>query len=454
VLPFENVGLQPELEYLSDGITEVLISSLSRKPGLKVMARSTVFHYKGRTEDAVIIGKQLGVSSVVTGRVLQRGNTIRIGVELIDVGDGWQLWGEQYRRSADEILFVEDEIPKEIVGHLQRELTSASSEATHRAQTANLEAFHLYLKGRHYWNKRTEEALHRAISLFSQAIESDPLYALAHAGLADCYVPLGYWTFLAPEDAFPKAKVAADRALQLDPTIADAHTVLGGVNMCFEWRWQQAETNLRQAIELNPNYLRAHQIYAEILTVIGEFDKATSEAKCAIELDPLAPAAYFAAGLAMYCARQYAQALTQCKKALDIDADFFPAHLLAGLGFEREGQFAHAIDSMEKAWKASGGSVLVQAVLSGTFAFAGKRDDARAVLRELDQYSSEKYVSPVPVALTLAALGEYEAAFARLDDAMRLRCPRAIWCKVDPRFDVLRSDPRYADLLHRIGLLQ
>ena len=454
ILPFENVGAQAELEYLSDGITEVLISSLSRKPGLKVMARSTVFHYKGRIGDAVSIGKQLGVSSVVTGRVLQRGNTIRIGVELVDVGDGWQLWGEQYRRSVDEILFVEDEIPKEIVGHLQQRLCSDGLESKPKAQTTSPEAFHLYLKGRHYWNKRTGEALRKAISYFNQAIETDPLYALAHAGLADCYVPLGYWTFLAPQDAFPRAKAAAAKALQIDGTIADAHTVLGGVNMCFEWQWQQSEADLKRAIELNSNYPRAHQIYAELLTVMGEFDRAAREAKCAIELDPLAPAAYFAAALAMYCARQYAQALTQYEKALDIDPDFFPAHLLAGLVFEREGRFANAIESLEKAWRSSGGSVLVRAVLSGTLAFAGRQDDARAVLRELEQYSAEKYVSPVPVAVTLAALGEYEAAFAHLEDGLRFRCPRAIWGKVDPRFDILRSDPRYADLLRRIGLPQ
>jgi serine/threonine protein kinase/tetratricopeptide (TPR) repeat protein len=452
VLPFENVEAQPELEYLSDGITEVLISSLSRKPGLKVIARSTVFHYKGRVGDAVNIGKQLGVSSVVTGRVLQRGNVIRIGVELVDVGDGWQLWGEQYRRSVDEILFVEDEIPKEIVAHLQRELSSDGPESNHKAQTTSLEAFHLYLKGRHYWNKRTGEALRRAISYFNQAIETDPAYALAHAGLADCYVPLGYWTFLAPQDAFPKAKAAAEKALQIDWTIAEAHTVLGGVNMCFEWRWEQGEADLKRAIELNPNYPRAHQMYAELLTVIGEFDKASSEAKFAIELDPLAPAAYFAAGLAKYCIRQYEQALGECKKALDIDPDFFPAHLMAGLVFEREGRFDEAIESLEKASRASGESVLVRAVLSGTFAFAGKEDDARAVLRELEQVPAESYLSPIPVAVTLGALGEFEAAFARLEDGVRLHCSRAIWCKVDPRFDVFRSDPRYADLLCRIGL--
>jgi serine/threonine protein kinase len=453
VLPFENVGAQPELEYLSDGITEVLISSLSRKPGLKVIARSTVFHYKGRIGDAVSIGKQLGVSSVVTGRVLQRGNVIRIGVELVDVGDGWQLWGEQYRRSVDEILFVEDEIPKEIVAHLQRELGSDGPETSHQAQTKSLEAFHLYLKGRHYWNKRTGEALRKAISYFNQAIETDPGYALAHAGLADCYLPLGYWGFLAPQDAFPKAKAAAAKALQIDRTIADAHAVLGGVNLGFEWRWQQSEADLKRAIELNSNYARAHQIYAELLTVLGDFDKATSEINYAIELDPLAPAAYFVAGWVMYSGRQYAQAHIQCAKALEIDPAFFPAHLLAGLVFEREGQFTRAVESLEEAWRWSG-SFLVRAVLAGTLAFAGKQDDARAMLRECEASRADQYVSPIPVAVALAALGEYEAAFACLQEGVRLRCSRAIWGKVDPRFDVLRSDSRYADLLRRIGLPQ
>jgi serine/threonine protein kinase/tetratricopeptide (TPR) repeat protein len=452
VLPFENVGAQPDLEYLSDGITEVIISSLSRKPGLKVMARSTVFHYKGRIGDAVSIGKQLGVSSVVTGRVLQRGNMIRVGVELVDVGDGWQLWGEQYRRSVDEILFVESEIPKEIAGHLQRELGHNSSESTQKLQTTSLEAFHLYLKGRHHWNKRTGEALRKAISYFNQALETDPSYALAHSGLADCYLPLGYWAFLSPQDAFPKAKAAAAKALQIDKTIADAYTVLGGVNMCFEWQWQQSEADLKRAIELNSNHPRAHQIYAELLTLEGDFDRAAGEARRAIELDPLAPAGYFAAGLAMYCARRYAQAHTECEKALEIDPDFFPAHFVSGLVFEGEGRFDDAIESLEKAWKASGENVLVRAVLSGTFAFAGRQDDARTVLRELERDQPEKYVSPIPVAVTLAALGEHEAAFARLEDGMRLRCPRAVWCKVDPRFDVLRADPRYGDLLRRIGL--
>lgn len=375
-------------------------------------------------------------------------------MELVDVGDGWQLWGEQYRRDVDALLFIEDEIPEEIVGHLQRELSSDCSEPPHKAQTPSLEAFHLYLKGRHYWNKRTGEALRKAISYFNQAIETDPLYALAHAGLADCYVPLGYWTFLAPQDAFPRAKAAAGKALQLDPTIADAHTVLGGVNMCFEWRWQQGEADLKRAIELNSNCPRARQIYAELLTVMGHFERAVSEAKRAIELDPLAPASYFAAGLAMYCGRQYAQALNQFEKALDIAPDFFPAHFGAGLAFEREGRFANAIERLETAFRASGGSVLVRAVLSGTFAFAGRQDDARAVLRELEQVSPEKYVSPIPVAVTLAALGEYESAFARLGDGLRLRCPRAIGVKVDPRFDILRSDPRFAELVRKVGLPQ
>ncbi len=454
VLPFENVGTQEALEYLSDGITETLISSLSRKPGLKVMARSTVFHYKGEGLDVASIGKQLGVQAVVTGRMLQHGDAIRIGVELVDVANGWQLWGEQYRRGVDDILLIEEEIAKEIVAHLQRQLSSDKPESVRKPQTTDVEAYHLYLKGRHYWNKRTESALRQAISYFNQAIEVDPIYALAQAGLADCYVPLGYWTFLAPQDAFPKAKAAAAKALQLDPTVAEAHTVLGGVNLCFEWRWQQSETDLKRAIELDSNYPRAHQNYSELLTVIGEFDRAAKEARCAIDLDPLSPAAHFVAALAMYCARQYAQALNLCEKALEIDANFFPAHLVAGLVHERQERFANAIDSLQKASDVSGGSLLVRATLSGTFALAGKREEARGLLCELERIAADKYVSPVPIAVTLAALGDYEAAFAHLEEGVRLRCPRAIWGKVDPRYDLFRSEPRYADLLRRIGLPQ
>ena len=342
---------------------------------------------------------------------------------------------------------------KEIVGHLQRELTTDSSLSAHKAQTTNL-AFHLYLKGRHYWNKRTEEALRRAISFFNQAIEADPGYALAHAGLADCYVPLGYMEFLAPQDAFPKARAAADRALRIDSTIAEAHAALAGVNLLFELRWQQSQADLQRAIALNSNYPRAHQLYAELLTVLGEFDQAASEAKCAIELDPLAPAAYFAAGLAMYCNRQYPQALDQCKKALDIDPDSFLPHFLAGLVFERDGLFPSAIESLEKAWTASGEGILVRAVLSGTLALAGRQTEARAILRELEQCPAEKYVSPIPLAVTLAALGEFDAAFARLEEGLRLRCPRSVWLKVDPRFDLLRSNPHFAALVLRLGLPQ
>ena len=454
VLPFENAGTQEALEYLNDGITETLISSLSRIRGLRVAARSTVFHYKGQRIDVAGIGKRLGVSAVVSGRMLQHGDAIRISVELVDVANGWQLWGEQYRRSADDILLIEEEITQKIVAHLKVQLSSDQPESVRKPQTTDVEAYHLYLKGRHHWNKRTESALRKAISYFNQAIEVDPTYALAHAGLADCYVPLGYWTFLAPQDAFTKAKVAAAKALQLDTTVAEAHTALGAVNFCFEWRWQQSESDFKRAIELDANYPRAHQIYAELLTAIGEFDRARKEATCAIDLDPLSPGAHFAAALAMYCARQYTEALKQCEKALDIDSDFFPAHLIAGLVHERQDRFANAIDSLQKASDVSGGSLLVRATLTGTIAFAGRHDEARAMLCELEQIAAEKYVSSVPIAVTLAALGDYEAAFARLEEGVRLRCPRAVWGKVDPRFDLFRADPRYADVLRRIGLPQ
>jgi tetratricopeptide (TPR) repeat protein len=234
--------------------------------------------------------------------------------------------------------------------------------------------------------------------------------------------------------------------------LAEAHAVLGVVNW-FECRWQRSETDLKLAIELQPSYSRAHQNYSELLTVLGEFDMAQKEARCAIDLDPLSPVAHFAAALAMYCARQYPQGLTQCEKALEIDASFFPAHLLSGLVYERLERFDNAIDSLRKASEASGGSVLVRATLSGTLALAGKREEAQELLCELERID-DRYVPPVPIAVTLAELGDYEAAFARLEESIRLRCPRVIWGKVDPRYDLFRSDPRYADLLRRIGLPQ
>jgi serine/threonine-protein kinase len=452
VLPFVNTGGDPQMEYLSDGLTESIIFSLSQLPRIQVMSRNAVFRYKGRSQEAQEIGKALGVGAVVTGKVLQRGDTLLISAELVDADHGWQRWGAQYKRNAKDIFAVEEEIAKEISDNLRLTLTPGKEGQLGKRYTDNVEAYHLYLKGRFYWAKRTEEGLFKGIQYFRQAIELDPTYALAYAGLAEGYVPLGFYCHLAPGDAFPKARAAALAALEIDPTLSEARAVVGGAIAHYDWDLPNAEREAREAIALNPNYPRARQVLAEIFMLSGRFEESKAEARRALELDPLALSLNAFMAMTHYFAREYDQAIEHGMRTVEMDPHFFPGYFYLGLAHQMSGDFAAACAALEKARELSHHSTLMVASLGGALAAWGKHDPARHILDELEGMGARKYVSQVFVAVIRAGLGETGQALACLEAAYQDRCGWLPRCLVsDGRLDPLRTQPGLQDLIRRIG---
>ena len=340
VLPFANETGDPNAEYLSDGISESLINSLSKLPGVKVIARSSAFKYKGKEGDLKNVAKELGVEAILTGRVTQRGENLSISVELMNASDKTQMWGEQYDRRMSDLLATQREIAREIVEKLKLKV-SGDDKGLAKHYTENNEAHQLYLKGRFYWNKRTAEALKKSIDYFNQAIEKDPGFALAYAGLADSYVVPG--NLLRPREAMPKAKAAAIRALELDETLAEAHTSLGRVLAIYDWDWPSAEKEYKRAIELNPRYATAHQWYGGWLQVMGRHDEALAERKKAQEMDPLSLVLNFEWGLGFYYARNYDRAIEQFQATLELDQNFPAAHTLLSAAYEQKGMYDEAL---------------------------------------------------------------------------------------------------------------
>src|SRR3989449_4908441 len=453
VLPFVNTSGNSEMEYLSDGLTESITFSLSQLPQVRVMARSAVFRFKGKTEDSQRIGQTLGVRAVLTGRVLQRGEMLMISVELVDVENGWQLWGDQYRRKAVDIFAIEEDIAREISEKLRVKITPEKKELLARRYTEDVEAYHLYLKGKFFWGKRTEDGLKKGIQYFRQAIERDPTYALAYAGLAEGYVPLGMYGYVHPKDAFPKAKSAAQKALEIDPQLAEARTVLGGIHISFEMDLDSAEKELRAAIELDPNYPRARQTLCECLTVRGQLAEAVIEVQRALELDPLSLHMNAALTMTYYFSGQYEEAIDQGRRNVEMDPNFFPGYFYLGLAHSPHGQHSEAVAALQQATVLSGRSTLMLAALGGAFAFGRKEEEARKILAELEEAGRRKYVTQVFVAAIYAGLGETDRVFACLDLAYEDRCPWLVRCLVaDWRFHSLRADARFQNLLHRTAL--
>lgn len=453
VLPFVNTNADPNIEYLSDGLIESTINNLSQLNGLRVVPRSTVFRYKGKRIDPQEVARELGVRAVLTGEITQRGDTFIIRTELIDTTRDAQLWGEQYNRKLSDILAVQEDISREISDKLQLRLTGEGQTWLTKRHTGNAGAYQLYLKGRYFWNKRTEEGVQKGIEYLQQAIESDPGYALAYAGLADCYIVLGApLNALPPGEAFLEAKAAATKALEIDDTLAEAHATLGVVKQRFDWDPEGAAKEFRRAIELNPGYATAHQWYAINFEIMGRHDEAIAEAQRAYELDPLSLIINARLGHSYYFARRYDQAIEQYRKTLELDPNFTIAHARLGWAYEQKGLHSEAIEEFLKADALSGKSPATVTALKQAFAASGMRGYWRKALELEREKAKHRYVSAYEIAALYARLNEREQAFEWLEKACEERSSGLVYLKVEPSFDSLRHHPRFADLLRRIHL--
>ena len=452
VLPFVNSSADPKAEYLSDGITESIINSLSQLPALKVSARNTVFRYKGREADAREVGRELGVGAVLTGRVLQFSDRLIVKAELVGAEDGWQLWGAQFDREPSDILALQGEIAREISEGLRLKLTGRDRRLLSKRHTESTEAYHAYLKGRYQWNKRTEEGLRRGIEHFQRAIDLDPVYALAYAGLADCYAVLGTFGGLEPRAAFPKAKAAAARALEIDDALAEAHTSSAFVTQLYDWDWPRAGEAYARAVELNPAYATAYFWRATLLAALGRRAESVAEIRRALELDPLSLPINTYTGWAYYFARDYDAAVEQYLRALELDGSFIQAKWRLGLAYAQQGRHGEAVADLREALALSADNTLILGALGYAQAAAGQGGAAREVLEELERLARRRYVSPYHRATVHAGLRENDRALAWLEEAYAERSGLLIYLGVEPVFDGLRTDPRFADLLRRVGL--
>ena len=443
VLPFVDEAGDTDSEYLNDKIAESLINSLSKLPQLRVVPRSVVAVYKGKEIDPRKIGKELNVCAVVTGRMRRHGDLISIQADLIDLNNVAQLWGQHYDHKLSDVLLVQDDIARDIFENLRLKLNVEEKK--------QLEAYGLYLKGRNAWNKRTGDALLQAIDFFQQAIAIDPNYGSAYAGIADCYNMLVVYGRLQPKEGFPQAKDAAAKALEIDESLAEAHTSMAFIK--FRWDWDRAATEreFQTAIKLKPTYAPAHQWYSSYLVAVERFDEAIAEAKRTEELEPLSFVGSSHLGWIYYLSGQNDKAIEQCKKILELDPSSFPARRYLGLAYEAKGMYPEAINEFQTGVKLSG-SPLMLALLGHAYAASGKRAEAQQVLADLQQLPKERYVSPYTVAAIYTGLGDNESAFKWLEKAVE---ERDIWLmnlKVDPVFAKLRSNKKFSDLLARIRL--
>jgi serine/threonine protein kinase/Flp pilus assembly protein TadD len=450
VLPFANADGNPDTEYLSDGISESLINSLSKLPGVKVIARSSSFRYKGKETDPQEVARALGVESILTGRVVHRGDNLLISVELVNASDKTQVWGDQYNRKLADILTVQDEIAKRISETLRLRLSGEQQQRLTKRYSDNVEAYQDYLKGRFYSAKSTESGLKKSIEYFNQAIEKDPNYALAWAGLAN-----GYWEdsdiHISPRDAMPKAKQAALKALAIDDTLAEAHGALAIELTAYDWDWANAEKEFKRAIELNPDYPTAHAQYGWYLSLMGRPEESIAELKRATELDPLSTASNGILGLAYGWARHNNEAVAQLQKTLELDPEAWLTMTYLGWVHIGQGKFSEAITVLQRA-KQIDDNQYVLGALGESYALSGNRTEALAAITQLKERSKERYVSPHCIAMIYAGLGDKDQAFEWLNKAFEARSEHLTWLKVDARMNPLRSDPRFAEMMRRVGL--
>jgi serine/threonine protein kinase/tetratricopeptide (TPR) repeat protein len=454
VLPFVNASDDPSTEYLSDGITEGIIDRLSGLPNLKVISRTSAFRYKKRDIEPRRVARELGVESLVTGRVIQIGANLSVSAELVDARDDKQIWGEQYNSKLSDIFAVQENVAREITEKLRLRLTGEERKHLTKRYTDNVEAYQLYLKCRYHWNKATGEELNKSLEFCQQAVGKDPNYAPAYFGIADAYAFLG-WIGYPPTESFTKAKAPLAKALELDSSFAQAHYLRGVISLYFDYDPPTAEREYKRALELDPNVPEPHYGYGTYLGGVGRFREAIAEVNRAVELDPLALIWNEQLG-GLYCgSHQYDLAIEQWRKTLDIDPNFWMAHQDLGGVYAHQHKYREALEEFEKAAALSGNSGYATGYLAYGYAVAGRRWDAKKKLEQLQKLSRQTYVPAFSIAVIYAGLDEKDLAFDWLDKAYEQREGWLAWYFLfDPEFDSLRADPRYADLLRRIGLPQ
>ena len=455
ILPFTNHSLETNSEYLSDGITESVIGTLSQFSQLHVMAHSTVFTYKGKEIDARKVGRELNVEAVVTGRVTRQGDQLTIRADLVNAADGVEIWGQQYTRQITDILDVQEEISREIATKLRLKMTGEEQKLLSKQYTKNTEAYQLYLKGRYYYYKPTDEDLPKSLDFFEKAIVADSKYALAYAGLADTYHKMTTEGMLPPKEGFPKVATAAQKALELDDTLAQVHAALAAVRFAYDWNWNAAEREVKRGIELDPNCLECRHFYGRYLRAMGRFDDAIAQVKHAQQLDPLSLEINNTLGSIYYWARQFDNAIEQYKKTLEIDPNFPDAHDYLADAYSGKKMYKEAIEEEQKYLELVGESESAEALSRNYKTYGYRKSKQMQFEEQLDLYmdaAKEQYVSPMAFAVIYAHLDKKDQAFHWLEEAYKERSIFLIFLKTDPQFDNLRSDQRFMELLKRIGL--
>ena len=452
VLPFANRSADPNTDYLSDGITESLINNLSQISTLRVTARSTVFRYKGKDADPRKVGSDLHVRAVVSGRLLKRGSSLIIQAELMDVATGSQLWGGQYNRQAENVFLLQDDLSREISEKLRLRLTGDEKRRLTKRYTEDAEAYRLYLKGRYHWNKRNPEGLQKAVDYFQQALNRDPVYPLAYAGLADTYAYLSFFHVVPPRQAMPKAKAAAVKALEIDDHLAEAHVSLGYVSFTYDGDWSAAGKYFEQALALNPIYSGAHTFYAFYLSSLGRSEEALAVAKRALDLDPASPAVSHSLAVQLYLARRFDKAIEQAHNTLEMDANFAISYQLLGEVHVSKGLYREGLLALEKFSALSRTSAISRALVGYSHARLGERSAALRIIEELTSASKHSFIPAFLYALVYAGLEDKDQAFGWLEKAYEERFNRLAYLKQDALWDPLRSDPRFIDMLRRLGI--
>lgn len=452
VLPFADLSLEADQEYFTNGLTEELIGALTKIPGLRVIARSSAFAFRDRDLEADEIGRQLNVERLIRGSVRKAGDRLRVTIQLVETSDGSLLWSDRYDGEMGDVFSIQDQLTASVVEHLRSDLAAEIPERLTAGRTTDVGAYHFYLRGRHLWNMRTPADLRDSLFYFEEAIERDPEYALAYAGLADSHTLLGYYSILSPNETFPEARRAAERALEIDDNLAEAHCSLAFGLLLYDWDWAGAEREFRRTLELNPGYATAHHWYAEHLTWAGRWDEAIRQAAIALRLDPVSPIINVLVGWVYYYARRYDEAVGPLEAALVVDPEFAPAELWLALTYQRTGRHEEARETFESAMTHSGRTPMLLAALAHLLAADGDTEAADTLVEELREATQTSYVQAYDMATVCAGYGQRDEALEWLEKSLRERESWMVFLGVDPTWDSYRDDGRFVPLMEAVGL--